>query len=685
MTRWSRRPAAALGSLLLSCSGPVAPAPVEPDATVPFGAAALADLSTIAELRPPGTGVLSVSSYDRTGANTDFGMDEASAALLSTLGAPPFDAEQSCLYRDGDRYVLFDEVGPGVVDRVWMTGFESYFFGTFSGDVAFEFDDEPSPRWTGKRSDWFGGATAPFLAPLAGDPSSSSGGFYSVLPLSFAKRLRITSTVVPNYLNVTWTRLPRNANVTSFQPEDDTSALAAQLASAGAEDPKGVTPDLDVEGPLQIAPGSEAVLWEREGPGTVLGLELFPPGSDEIPEGLVLEGTWDGAPEPQVAAPLSDLFGASLGEGARSIAFGRESGRFYFYFPMPFARSARLSIRNHGSSSFQGFRFRLTAVERRLGHAPGYFHAAARRERTVPGAPDYKLLDAAGSGHVVGVVMTAGCAESGQCRMPSTGDVDGAQLEGDERISVDGSRWPQIHGTGLEDFFNGGFYFEGGAFALPTHGNPVQTPSSPRHPGTNLRSMYRVMLADAVPFRAGIRLTTEHGPINDVAAELSSTVFFYAIPQATTVQTDRVELDAGPSEGDHALTTEGRADRTLTSSFRGEASDAPLSAAGFEAKVTRFHIAIRPDNEGVRLRRLADIAAGRQSAIVRVNGQDIGTWATADVNSVLRWALLDFEVPSAATRGRRELHVELDARESPNAWTAYGYEAWSHVAAAASE
>src|SRR6185295_5884475 len=46
-------------------------------------------------------------------------------------------------------------------------------------------------------------------------------------------------------------------------------------------------------------------------------------------------------------------------------------------------------------------------------------------------------------------------------------------LEGDERVLLDGARPPGIYGTGVEDLFNGGFYFDRGPFALPLHGSPA--------------------------------------------------------------------------------------------------------------------------------------------------------------------------------------------------------------------
>ena len=46
-------------------------------------------------------------------------------------------------------------------------------------------------------------------------------------------------------------------------------------------------------------------------------------------------------------------------------------------------------------------------------------------------------------------------------------------LEGDERGAADGTRTPQIHGTGTEDFYESGWYFRfGTTYSMPLAGNP---------------------------------------------------------------------------------------------------------------------------------------------------------------------------------------------------------------------
>ncbi len=439
-------------------------------------------------------------------------------------------------------------------------------------------------------------------------------------------------------------------------------------------------PTREDEVDLDVAPGAAQAVWETGGAGAILRLELTAPAGAEIPLGLRLQAFFDGASAAQFDAPLDDLFGASLGPAARSLAFGRDGDRFYFYFPMPYRRGARLSLLNQGEQRFAGWRIRVASTTAAPSPRAAILHARSASARHEPDGRDYILLDTAGTGHVVAVVLTAGCGDAGRCQLEQLPGIDGAHLEGDERVSIDGSRYPQIHGTGLEDFFNGGFYFLGGPVTLPTHGNPAQAPTSPRRPGLNLRSAYRLFLGDAIPFSSHIRLGIEHGPVNDVPAEMSSLVLYYAIDEPTLIETDHIEIGSATSESAHQLAAEGRVNRTLRSAFRGDDSDVEIEAAGIEAARTSFRVAVTPDNRGVRLRRLADIGLGRQAATVLVDGQAAGTWYTADVNPLLRWADLDFDIPAALTAGREAIDVTLDATQSPTPWTSFAYTALSYVA-----
>lgn len=644
----------------------------------PTDASALVDLWRLAVARPPGVLAGQISSYDRTGGNIDFGLGDDSAGFLALLGLPTtFRLDHSFLARDGERYVVFDEVGPGVVWRIWMTGLASLLGLDLPGDVAFHLDDEPTPRLTLTRKDLFAGTTAPFLAPLAGNDLVSSGGFYAMTPIPFARRLRITTSHVPNWLQVGFTRLPPAQAVASFDPTLDVSAVAARLAQAG--DPSTTRePSRTDEAAVSVAAGATQALWSGTGPATIVRLELLAPAGADVPLGLRLRGTFDGTTT--IDAPLDEMFGASLGTGAHSIAYGRDGDRCYLYFPMPFASTAALELRNDGTEPVMGWTARIATVDAVPPGALRHLHATGASASLVPDGRDYVLVDVPGRGHVVGVVLTAGCGAEGACQLPTLPGDDGTHLEGDERITLDGSRWPQIHGTGLEDFFSGGFYYVRGAFTLPTHGNPAQAPvTSPRRAGRNLRSSYRVLLGEAVPFASQLRLAFEHGGDNDVPAEMSSVVYWYGAVDVGLVESDRVVIGDAASEAAHGLVATGREDVALSSAFRGDDSDVPYAAAGMTATVTRFEVAVDPANVGVRLRRVTDLVAGGQRARVFVDGVFAGVWGTSEVNSVLRWGEVEMELPAAVTAGKGRVRIEIDATGAAVPWSAFEYGVLSHV------
>lgn len=624
---------------------------------VPVGLAAVTDLETLPVLRPPGFRSGQVSSYDRTNGNIDSGL----------LGQFPY----SYLYEDDGRYVIFDQRGPGVVYRIWMTGITRDGGGNLLGDIAFEIDGQSGLQLS--RADLFSGATAPFLFPLAGNAAVSSGGYFTVVPIPFAERLRISTSNVIDWLQISYAELPAQSSVTSFDPALDVSHEAATLAAVG-EDPKATQPTSVETVEIDVAAGDQQTLWTRDRATTVLRFELLAPPGAELPSDLRLLAWWDEASRPQVDAPVDGLFGADLGEAARSLAFGRDADRFYLYFAMPFERTGRIAIANAGGTSFRGWRARISAVDGTLPGASHFYATANAALADTPGV-DYTLLETSGRGHVVAVTMTAGCAGEGLCQFVG---LNGDHLEADEHIYLDRSRYPQIHGTGLEDFFNGGFYWQFGAFALPTHGNPVQAASSVRRPGVFLRSAYRVLVGDAIVFHDSIRFGIEHGGVNDAPAELSSVVMYYRDPSPGLVETDTLRLDSATSRNDHAYQSNG-APYSLTSTFRGDTVSPPLSADGERATAVRFRLAVDPRNRGVRLRRLADIGAGRQSARVLVDGEPAGIWQSTDINPDLRWADLDFEIPPALTSGKSQIEVEIDATESPTAWTAFEYGALSYV------
>jgi hypothetical protein len=126
---------------------------------------------------------LQLSSSDRAGGNDD-----------------GFSGYSSYLYMDGTEYVIFDSSGPGCIYRIWATRRSDTDFGT----LKFYFDGEPAPRINMSFDEFFSGTVSPFLAPLVGNRTVSSGGFYCYLPIPFKKSLIIKCNGQPRYFHITY-------------------------------------------------------------------------------------------------------------------------------------------------------------------------------------------------------------------------------------------------------------------------------------------------------------------------------------------------------------------------------------------------------------------------------------------------------------------------------------------------
>jgi hypothetical protein len=92
-------------------------------------------------------------------------------------------------------------------------------------------------------------------------------------------------------------------------------------------------------------------------------------------------------------------------------------------------------------------------------------------------------------------------------------------LEGDEVFVVDGEFRGQ--GTGTEDYFNAGWYFDQGVFAGAFHGLVVKDEERGRI------AAYRWHVPDPVPFRSSIAVMLEHGHANQELADYATVAYWY--------------------------------------------------------------------------------------------------------------------------------------------------------------
>jgi len=261
----------------------------------------------------------------------------------------------------------------------------------------------------------------------------------------------------------------------------------------------------------EIAPGDSVVLLELEGPGVIRQLWITVASSDpHYLRRIALRMYWDGEENPSVDVPLGDFFGNGFEKvHYTALPMGVSSGGFYSYLPLPFSSRARIVAVNGTGRVVDAFYFNANAeMGTDLPLPLATFHAQWNRNSRTTSSEPHRILSATGAGHLVGVSLNA---ES------YTGDY--GFLEGDEIYTVDGELRGQ--GTGTEDYFNGGWYFQDGPFSAPYHGVVLMDPERGRV------AAYRWHLPDPVRFRDSIRLELEHGHGNEAVADYASVAFWY--------------------------------------------------------------------------------------------------------------------------------------------------------------
>jgi hypothetical protein len=265
-----------------------------------------------------------------------------------------------------------------------------------------------------------------------------------------------------------------------------------------------------------IAPGEELVLVNHKGPGIVRRwwLTIAPRNVVEVHRSLILRCYWDGESEPSVEVPVSDFFGMGFGKWKDyiSLPLNMTSGGYNCYWPMPFHRSALITVENTGKVPISNFYYNVDV--RTFSTLPPdalYFHAQFRRVVTEKGVP-VTILETKGRGHYVGTLLSM---------QPERGSGIG-YLEGDERIFIDGEKVPSIIGTGTEDYFSSGWYYDTGEYAAPYHGVTVKDEKAGKI------NTYRWHIEDPIPFKKSFKFQIEHGGTNDMAGvEYASVAYWY--------------------------------------------------------------------------------------------------------------------------------------------------------------
>ncbi len=576
------------------------------------------------------------------------------------------------IYVDGEEGVIFEEAGAGAITRIWMTMGAGVSV-PLNPDVRLRVyvDGEESPVVDLPLPDLFSGSSPPFLPPLVGQRLDSSGGNFSYVPIAYRDGCRVSLVGADKeriWFQFTFHRLDAPGQVVSFTGSEDLSAWTSLLAIQGTS-PWPETSPWESSG-VEVGPAEPVTLASRLGPGSLTGLLL-----DVVPESwtdLELLLTFDG--EERVRMPLADFF--AIGRGgplpARSLFVGLDdSGRLYCYFPMPFHESFEVTLRHLGPPDASAVRVEYDVYG--TASAPpvssGLFGAVLSLSEETEIGVDFPLFELEGHGKWVGLFAQLG----------SVGTASRVYLEGDERVFIDGSLHPSVYGTGVEDFFNGGFYFDLGPFSKALHGSPY---TQMVVDGESLTAAYRLMPTDGITFTNGISAGLEVGPTGDVSMRARIVSYFYQRPEAALHRWDVLDLGDPSSRLEHAYSAGGSPTfEVLDSRFEGEPPRALTATGVYRTPGTaEFVLRGHATSTRFRLRRRFDAGFAGQAAEIYVGGELVGRFPAVDVNTDRRWREIDVDLAPVVAEGA-PLAVAIvappPAGGGDGTFTEFTYELWA--------
>ena len=312
----------------------------------------------------------------------------------------------------------------------------------------------------------------------------------------------------------------------------------AQTRSISAENPKGevaggakAVPDKGsaasmlgkgwkVRPCITLPPKSTTTLAEIEGPGIIqhIWITVDPKAYRDT----LLRFYWDGEETPSVEVPLGDFFcnGHGMRYKVNSLPICvNPSGGFNSYWPMPFLKSAKVTIENQRKDDIGGFFYQITYALTEVPGNAGYFHAQWRKSMTGRDYPEHVILEGVkGQGHYAGTFL-AWIQLS-----------DGWWGEGEIKFYMDGdSEYPTICGTGTEDYFGGAWCF-GDTFSTPFLGYPLWQREDVRVPKHGL---YRWHIMDAIRFKSELKVTIQalgwwpNGKFQPLTDDIASVGYWY--------------------------------------------------------------------------------------------------------------------------------------------------------------
>lgn len=401
-------------------------------------------------------------------------------------------------------WVLMDDKGAGAIVRTWMP-WKGQTKPNTNSIIRFYIDGKPEPALEGNMFELFQGkGLVPF--PLAHESLRSAVSFF---PITYAKSCKVTVSELPFFYQITYRDYPDGTPVRSFTADEFGSLdgliketckalLSPKVEASGAESALETV----------LKPGEEKGLDLPDGGAAIrdLSVKLDSYVDPSVTRSVVLKAEFDG--KPTIWCPIGDFFGSGVGlhpfQGwYRTV---KEDGTMSSRWVMPYREKGRVSVVNLGETEVN-LELKVTTGTWKWDERSMYFNAAWRGQYPVPTRPysDWNYVTLKGRGVYVGDTLTV------------MNPIARWWGEGDEKIFVDGEKFPSIFGTGTEDYYA---YSWGGVstdfYEHPFHAQPrsnvynkLNRKKTKEKNTQGFSTETRTRALDSMPFGSSLQLDME--------------------------------------------------------------------------------------------------------------------------------------------------------------------------------
>lgn len=434
-------------------------------------------------------------------------------------------------------WVLMEDSGPGVITKIWAVCFYYGLDNTTGGNINIYLDGAKEPAIHCNFFDFVKGNNF-VKAPLAAE-TRRAGNCY--LPIPYAKSCKVTMDKKVFYNIIQYRSYPKGTKVKTFTMDDYRKSVSL-VDSVNTVLKQGCTVNNIVRQNIikwneTLVPRGKKVMRISQSASAVriLTIRLKAKNMAQALRSTVLKASFDG--EETIWTPVGDFF--NIGVGLKQYRMWERAvepdGTMICRWVMPYRRTASFTFENLGSEPVE-VEAQATIAPYRWTPNSMYFHSTWRMDNPTPGFPlfDYNLVSVKGKGVYVGDQFTVLNPEQGWWG------------EGDEKVWVDGDKFPSLFGTGTEDYYG----WAGGVvpnpvdeFAVPFLSN-IRV-AAPNSMGYNTCTRTRVL--DAIPFNRLLNYNIESSGSNRTSwfhLQYAVNSYWYARPGAVSNRKPLPEMAA---------------------------------------------------------------------------------------------------------------------------------------------